>query len=141
MNMRVLVSVVVLFIASMVLGIVVHGMLLGADYQKLVPNLFRTEQDSHSHFVWMLVAHVLIAVGFTWIYRAGRNQRPWLGQGVRFGIAVAVLTTIPTYLIYYAVQPMPSDVVVKQVVFDTLAMIVMGVIAAAVNRDPIRAAM
>ena len=139
MNMRFLVSVVVLFIASMVLGIVVHGMLLGADYQKLVPNLFRTEQDAHSHFIWMLVAHVSIAVGFTWIYRAGRNQRPWLGQGLRFGVAVAVLTTIPTYLIYYAVQPMPSDVVVKQVVFDTIAMIVMGVIAAAVNRDPIQA--
>ena len=137
MNMRFLVSVVALFVTSMVLGIVVHGLLLGPDYQKLVPNLFRTEQDSQAHFAWMLIAHVFIAVGFTWIYRAGRNQRPWLGQGVRFGIAVAVLTTIPGYLIYYAVQPMPFDVVVKQVAFDSIAMVVMGIVAAAVNRDPV----
>jgi hypothetical protein len=87
----------------------------------------------------MLLAHAFKAVGFTWVYRAGRDGRPWLGQGVRFGLAVAVLATIPTYLIYYAVQPMPFDLVVKQVVFDTIAMVVMGIVAAAVNRDTVPA--
>lgn len=139
MNMRFLVSVVVLFIVSMALGFVVHGLVLGSEYQKLTPNLFRTEQDGQAHFAWMLVAHVILAIGFTWIYRAGRDARPWLGQGVRFGIAVALLAPIPTYLIYYAVQPMPFDLVVKQVVLDTIAMVVMGIVAAAVNRDPVRA--
>jgi hypothetical protein len=139
MNKRFLLSVVALFVVSMVLGFVVHGLLLGAEYQKLTPNLFRAEQDSQAHFGAMLLAHVFIAVGFTWVYRAGRNDRPWLGQGVRFGIAVAVLATIPGYLIYYAVQPMPLELVVKQVVFDTIAMILMGITAAAVNRDPVRA--
>ena len=137
MNTRFLISVVALFIASMVLGIVVHGVLLGAEYQKLTPNLFRTEQDGHAHFAWMLIAHVLIAIGFTWVYRAGRDARPWLGQGVRFGLAIAVLATIPGYLIYYAVQPMPVDLTVKQVVFDTISMVVMGIVAAFVNRDPL----
>jgi len=137
MNMRFLVSVVVLFVVSMVLGFVVHGLALGAEYQKLTPNLFRTEQDGQAHFGWMLIAHVFMAVGFTWIYRAGRDNRPWLGQGVRFGLAVAVLAPIPGYLIYYAVQPMPFDLVVKQIVFDTISMVLMGIVAAAVNRDPV----
>jgi hypothetical protein len=76
----------------------------------------------------------------TWAYRAGRNERPWVGQGLRFGLMLAVLITIPTYLIYFAVQPMPSDLVAKQIVFDTLAMIVIGLAAAALNRDsPARA--
>ena len=139
MNTRFLVSVVALFVVSMALGFVVHGLLLGADYQKLTPNLFRTEQDGQAHFTWMLLAHAFMAVGFTWVYRAGRDARPWLGQGVRFGLAVALLATIPTYLIYYAVQPMPFDLVMKQVVFDTIAMVVLGVVAAAVNRDPLPA--
>lgn len=135
MNKRFLLSVVILFIVSMVLGFVVHGLLLSSDYQKLVPGLFRAPEDGQAHFGWMLLAHVFIAVGFTWIYRAGRDARPWLGQGVRFGIAMAILTTIPTYLIYYAVQPMPFDVVVKQIVFDTIAMLVMGIVVAGVNSD------
>jgi hypothetical protein len=50
---------------------------------------------------------------------------------------VAVLTTIPTYLIYYAVTPMPSDVVAKQIVFDTIAVVIMGIVAAAINRDTV----
>jgi hypothetical protein len=139
MNMRFLVSVVVLFVVSMVLDFVVHGVLLNGDYAKL-PNLFRTEQDAQAHFGWMLVAHALIAIGFTWMYRAGRGDRPWLGQGVRFGLAVAVLTTIPTCFIYYAVQPMPFDTVVKQAVFSTIAVVLMGIVAAAMNRDPVAAA-
>ena len=134
MNKRFVLSVVALFFASMFTGMVVHGLLLGADYARLT-SLFSPEAQQTERFTWMIVAHVLIAVGFTWIYRAGRDARPWLGQGVRFGLAVAVMSVIPGYLIYYAVQPMPADLVVKQVVFDTIAMMVLGVVAAAVNRD------
>jgi hypothetical protein len=135
MNKTFVISVVVLFLVSMALGFVVHGVLLGPDYAKL-QNIFRTPQDSEGHFGAMIAAHVFIAIGFTWIYRQGRDSgKSVLGQGVRFGLAIAVLTTIPTYLIYYAVQPMPSDVVAKQIVFDTIAMVIMGIVAAAVNRD------
>lgn len=138
MNKRFLISVVALLVTSMVLGLVVHGMLLGADYAKLVPSgIFRSREDSQQYFVWMLLAHVLIAIGFTWVYRAGRDSRPWLGQGVRFGLAIAVLATIPGYLIYFAVQPLPMSLVVKQIVFDTVAMVILGIVAAAVNRDPL----
>ena len=57
-------------------------------------------------------------------------------SGVRFGIAIAVLMTIPIYLIYYAVQPMPGAVVAKQIVFDVIAMVIMGVAVAWINRLP-----
>jgi hypothetical protein len=140
MNKKFVLSVIALFVASMLLGFVVHAFLLGGDYAKLVPGgLFRTPEDSQKYFPWMLLAHVFMAVGFTWIYRAGRDARPWLGQGVRFGIAVAVLCTIPTYLIYFAVQPLPTDLVVKQIAFDTVSMVILGILAAALNRDPVPA--
>jgi len=140
MNRKFVVSVVALFVASMVMGFVVHGLLLADEYAKLVPaGVFRSPQDSQQHFPWMLLAHVIMAVGFTWVYRAGRDNRPWLGQGVRFGLAIALLATIPTYLIYFAVQPLPMALVAKQIVFDTVAMVVLGIVAAAVNRDPVPA--
>jgi drug/metabolite transporter (DMT)-like permease len=137
MNKRFLVSVAVMFVASMLMGFVVHGFLLHNDYTRLTPNLFRAPEEAERHFAWMLLAHVFLAIGWTWIYRQGReNAKPWLMQGVRFGLAVAVLTAIPTYLIYYAVQPMPSDLVAQQIVFDTLSCLILGVVVAAVNRDP-----
>ena len=136
MNKTFVISVVALFVVSMLLGMVVHGMLLGSDYQKLTEvGLFRTESDSQAHFVYMLSAHLVMAIGITWVYRQGRDARPWLGQGVRFGIALAFVATIPTYLIYFAVQPMPSDLVAKQIAFDLVSMVILGVVAAALNRD------
>lgn len=138
MNARFWISVAVLFVASMLLGMVVHGMVLGQDYAKL-PNLFRGTADQQAHFPYMIAAHIVMAIGFTWIYRQGRDDRPWLGQGLRFGLAVAMLVTIPVYLIYFAVQPMPSDLVAKQIALDVIAMVILGIVAAAVNRDQVRA--
>lgn len=136
MNKNFVISVVVLFVLSMALGFVVHGLLLGPEYAKLT-SLFRGPQDAEKHFAFMLLAHLSIAIGWTWIYRAGRESKPWMMQGVRFGLAVAVICTIPTYLIYYAVQPMPSDLVALQVVYDTICSLIMGMAVAFLNRDPV----
>lgn len=112
---------------------VVHGVLLGADYAKL-PNLFRPESDAQKYFPLMILAHVILAGAFVWIYRQGREDKPAVAQGLRFGLAVALLTVVPTYTIYYVVQPMPGAMVVKQIVFDGILLLVLGVVAAALSK-------
>jgi cytochrome bd-type quinol oxidase subunit 2 len=133
MTKKVWISVAAMFVMSMALGFLVHGTLLAPEYAKLT-NLFRQGTDAESHLSMMLLAHVFIAVGFTWIYLRGREDKPFVGQGLRYGAAVAVLSTIPTYLIYLAVQPMPEALVVKQILFDTVAMLAMGVVLAWINK-------
>jgi hypothetical protein len=39
-------------------------------------------------------------------------------------------------MIYYVVQPMPGAIVVKQIVFDTILTVVLGIIAASIIRAP-----
>jgi len=134
MSARFWISVVVMFVMAMMAGFVIHGVVLGPEYAKL-SGLFRPEADQARYFPVMLVAHLFLAIGFTWIYIRGREPRkPFLGQGIRYGIAVAVLTTIPTYLIYLAVQPMPEALVVRQILFDTVGLLAMGVVVAWINR-------
>lgn len=128
-----LLSVVVIFVLSMIMGFVVHGFLLEPDYAQL-PNLMRTKEDAANYFAYMLIAHVFMAVGFVWIYNRGKENKPFLAQGLRYGAAVAVLTVIPMYLIYYAVSPYPEMVVVKQIVFDTCGRLVLGVVVAWMNK-------
>ncbi|HEX9302085.1 MAG TPA: hypothetical protein VF959_07025 [Casimicrobiaceae bacterium] len=132
--MKFAISTAVLAVMSLLLGFVVHAVLLAPDYHALA-GLFRTPEDGQAHFGYMLLAHLLIGLGFTWIYLKGREAKPFLAQGVRFGLAVAVLATIPTYLIYYAVQPMPGILVVKQIVLDTIAMVLMGIVCAWINQE------
>jgi hypothetical protein len=137
MNKAFVWSVVAVFVTAMLLGFVVHGVLLHKDYERLAGTLFRIEADARAHFAYLLLAHVIMAIGVTWVYRMGRENKPWLAQGIRFGIAIALLSTIPLYLIYFAVQPLPSDLVAQQIVFDTIAMVILGIVTAAVNRDPV----
>ena len=126
-----LIGWLLLFVAWMVGSFVVHGALLGADYTALQGKLFRTEQDSQQYFPLMLLAHVLLAGAFVWIYARGREAgKPWMGQGMRFGLAIALLTVVPTYIIYFVVQPTPASLAVKQAVFDGVLMLLLGITVA-----------
>ena len=131
--MTFVISVVALSILSLLVGFAVHGYYLGPEYAKLT-SLFRQPADAHNYFPYMILAHLLIGIGLTWIYRQGREAKPWLAQGVRFGLAVSVLVVIPMYLIYFAVQPMPSGLVVKQIVFATIGMVITGIVCAFINQ-------
>ncbi len=134
MNARFIVSVVVLFVLSMGLGFLIHATLLSDHYAQL-PNLYRSMEDSEQYFGYMIAGHVLIAIGLTWIYRMGHEAgKSWLAQGARFGVAVALLTTIPMYLIYYAVQNAPQELMIGQIMYDTPAMIVLGIVTAFINK-------
>lgn len=135
MNRRFVIAWIVLFVVWFAGSFVVHGMLIGGDYKALQGTLFRTEADSQQYFPWMILAHVLLSGAFAWIYAKGVESRDWFAQGVRYGIAIALLTIVPTYLIYYAVQPTPLAMVVKQIAFDGILMIVLGVVVAFIYRD------
>ena len=133
MNKRFFIAWAAIFIASMVGDFVVHGTLLYADYAKL-PNLFRPEAESQQYFSWMILAHVIMAGAFVWVYSRGVEAKPWLSQGVRFGLAIALLTAVPTYMIYYVVQPMPGMHVIKQIVFASVLLLILGALVAFLYR-------
>lgn len=138
MNKRFIISVVVIFVLSTLGGMLVHGTILAAEYTKLAnAGIYRTPEQAHPLMGFMMLANLSYAIGITWIYRMGRDNGPWMGQGFRFGLAVATLTTIPMFLIYYVVTPMPSDVVAQQIVFDIIVTVVVGLAAAFINRDPV----
>ena len=133
MNKKYFIATAVLFVVWMLGSFVVHGVLLHDDYAKL-PNLFRTESDSQQYFPLMLLAHLMLASALAWIYARGAESKPWLGQGLRFGLAVAFLTIVPMYTIYFVVQPMPGMHVLKQILFDGILMLVLGAVVAFMYR-------
>jgi hypothetical protein len=134
MNKKFIISTLILFVVWMIGGIVVHGVLLGPDYAAL-SSMFRPEKEQMQYLPYMWLAHLLLAGAFVWIYARGMEAKPWLNQGLRFGFAVALLTIVPTYLIYYAVQPMPGMLVAKQIIFDGIWTLILGAVVAFLYRD------
>jgi hypothetical protein len=134
MNTKFFTAWVVLFVSWFLGSFIVHGLLLGPDYKQL-GNLFRAESDAHQYFPLMILAHVILSGAFVWIYARGVEAKPWMAQGVRFGIAVALLTVVPTYLIYFVVQPMPVSLVIRQILFDGALLVILGTIVAWLHRN------
>ena len=129
MNKKFLIAWLVMFIAYMAAGFIVHGVLLHEDYLGL-PNLFRSEEEAQPYLYLIIIAHVVMAGAFTCIYSRGVENKPWLGQGLRFGLMIALLCVVPIYMIYYVVQPMPGMLAVKQTIFDTISTLALGALVA-----------
>lgn len=133
MNRKFFIAWIAVFVAWMLGDFAIHGALLHGEYAAL-PNLYRTEADSQQYFPLMLLAHVMMAGAFVWIYGRGQEAKPWLGQGLRFGAAVALLNVVPHYVIYYVVQPLPNSLVVKQIGLGAVLMLLLGVVVAFVRK-------
>jgi hypothetical protein len=137
MDTRFWISGVVMSVLAFALGFVVHGLLLAGDYTPLAGSVYRTPEEAQRYLPYLVIANILFGFALTWIYRQGKTAgASTLGQGLRFGLAVAVLMTIPTYLIYYAVQPTPGALAAKQILFDTIAVVLTGIAVAYLNHAP-----
>jgi hypothetical protein len=119
-------------VAALLLDILVHGVLLQGDYEALVARgLMRTQADAQGYMPWMIGAHLLVGFGMTWLYAQGTTGgRPDLARGLRFGAGFAAAATIPGYLVYYAVQPLPAALVARQVLYATVATLLLGLLLA-----------
>ncbi|MDQ3473706.1 MAG: hypothetical protein M3447_08215 [Acidobacteriota bacterium] len=80
------------------------------------------------------MAYLSFAIGSVIVYAKGVEAKPWLGQGIRFGILMWLVLGVPSFFIAYAVQPVPTMLMVKQVLFEGIDKIVLGVITAALYR-------
>ena len=135
MNKKFVVSWVVAFVVWMIGSFAVYGAWLAEPFAALT-NMMRPEEEQAKLFWLMLLAHVVLAGAFVWIYQRGIEDKPWIQQGVRFGIAVALLTAIPTNAIYYVVQQMPGMLSVQQTIGDVIVLIIVGVATAFMSREP-----
>lgn len=132
MSKKCIISALVMFVMTWALGFLVHEVLLGADYAAVGGMRPRAEAQSLVHFI--ILAHALFAIAFAWIYVQGKEDKPWLAQGIRYGIAIAVLAVAPMYLIYHVVTPVPLALALKQIAFDSVRVVLMGVVLAWINR-------
>jgi drug/metabolite transporter (DMT)-like permease len=129
MDRRFILAALAAFAASFALSFIFHGLLLAREYEALTA-VYRGPQFRPGLFALIILAQLVMAFAMVAIYRYGHEQRPYLGQGIRFGLMAAGLSVIPCYLIGYAVTNIPASLAVKQVVLETIIVLAMAVIVA-----------
>ena len=134
MNKKFLISWVAVFVVWMVGSFLVHGLWLSPTYESMT-NMMRPMEEQEAMMHFMLIAHIMMAGAFVWIYERGNEDKPWMQQGLRFGIAIAVLAPIPTFMIYYTVQQTPGMLAVQQSIGDSVVVIAVALVAAFLSRS------
>ena len=131
---RVLAAVGAAFAVSQVLAIVSHGFVLAADYEAYEGTLLR------SGVAWQMlflpVAHLSFLAGLVWVATRLRLHGTPIARGFALGLAGWVMEKVPLWLIWYAQQPWPGSLVVKQLALELLSSVAVGLTIAAVLRSP-----
>ncbi|MDQ2922221.1 MAG: hypothetical protein M3R52_11510 [Acidobacteriota bacterium] len=132
MNMKKFVlTVIVVFVVANLAGFLIHAYLLEPDYMAVASHY---RQHGQEKLLFINLGYLAFAIGSVWVYAKGVENKPWLGQGIRFGIAMWLVLAIPSFFIAYAVQPVPMSLMVKQVFFEGLDKILLGIVTAALYR-------
>ena len=134
---RMLITAVAVFITGFLFAFLVHGVLLKNDYAALGPGLLRP--DAEMKMGIMSLGYAIWALGFAWLYSKGVEAKDWVGQGLRFGLALACVWIVPAYLGNYATMPFPLPLILKGLAGDTVNALACGLVAAAINKGPARA--
>ncbi len=129
MDKRFVVCGLVVSLASLLLGLLVHGMLLRADYAALAASGFVRGGNAQDFLPYVFGAHALSGFGLTWLYRqiSPRGERS-LTRGLRFGAGMVLAAVLPGVLALYALQPWPAALVHRQMLYGSAAMLVLGLL-------------
>lgn len=131
---KLVLATIVAYIVLMATNYFVHSVWLMADYNA-IPGSHRPPEEMIHRFWAMLLGQLFFAAMFAYIYTRGRENRPWVQQGIRYGIVMTFMTVVPYSLSDYVVYNVPHRLAVKWMVAGGLQLIILGLIVAAVCKD------
>ena len=132
---RLVLSTLTAFVVSEVLAVVVHGFILAADYGPYDGTLLRSGADAWQ-FIFLPVAHLSFICGLMWVYTHTRIEGSAARQGVFLGLLAWIIGQVPLWLIWYAEQPWPGSLVIKQLGLELVSSILIGLTITMTARQP-----
>jgi len=125
-------AVVAVFLVAQICAIVIHGFILAADYAPFYGTLLRP-MDPNQGATWPILllpaSHLAMSIAFVILFARFLRPGPSIPQGVRFAVLAWLFGPVPLYLLWFAEQPWPSSLLVKQLPLELIAFLILGVVA------------
>lgn len=138
-KLRMLTAVGAAFIVSQILAVLIHGFVLAADYAPYEGTLLRSEVASQ--MLLLPVAHLSFIATLVWVATRVRLDGTPVARGMALGLVGWAMGQVPLWLLWYAEQPWPGMLVIKQLGLELASSIVVGLTIAAILRSPAKAAL
>jgi hypothetical protein len=125
----------VAFVVQQIFEIAIHGFILASDYAPFYGTLLRPMTGSPGWQGLLLpVAHLSFVIALVWVYDRIMDDGPRVPQGLRIGLAGFALGGAPLWLLWYAEQPWPGSLVLKQLPLELVASLIVGLTIAFVAK-------
>jgi hypothetical protein len=110
---------------------VVHGFLLASDYGPFYGKLLRSEAGAP--MLLLPVAHLSFIAARVWVFSRLDLHGGALAQGVKLGVIGWLIGQAPFWLLWYAEQPWPGTLVLKQLSLELASSLILGATIVAVS--------
>lgn len=131
---KLLLAIIAAYVLLMGTNYLVHSIILMPDYDA-IPLSHRTNSGIAERMWAMAIGQFFLAAAFAFIYTRGQERKPWLLQGIRYGIVITFLTVVPYSLSEYMVYLVPYMLAIKWMVAGGIQMILMGIVVAAICKE------
>jgi hypothetical protein len=130
MNKKLWITFIVVFIVYFILDWLVNGVLLHSTYMaEDVARIMRSEAEVNSNMWMIVISDLVYTFFFTFIFSKGFENKGWM-EGLRYGLYIGLMVSLPMAYITYAVQPIPYSLALQWFIYGTLQNIIIGIVAA-----------
>jgi len=131
---RAIAAAIAAFLVAQVAAVVIHGVILSADYQPFEGTLLRTSGAGTLpwQMLFLPVVHLALIVPLVWLYGRLPLGGTALVRGVKLGVLGWTIGQLPVWLLWYAQQPWPGHLVLKQLGLELVASLAIGLTIALV---------
>jgi hypothetical protein len=128
---KILVAAAVVFVVKIVLDFIVHGLLMGAQYEA-TKDIWRPDMMD---LMWIsYVINLVVALCLSWIYSKGYENKGVV-EGVRFGVVVGLMMSIGMGYGTYMTFNIPYSMAIQWFLYGIISYIVIGVALALVFKQ------
>ena len=126
---KLILAMVAGYVVQMAGLLLIHSVWLKEDYIDTA-GTWRTLEAAQARVWAMLLGTAIYIVGAVLIYERGREAKPWIAQGVRFGILLSLVSVIYGSLSGWVMIPVPHELVVKWMAGETVLVVALGLVIA-----------
>jgi len=120
------------FVVSQILAIAVHGFILRSDYLPYYGTLLRPMEGGGWQMMLLPLAHLSFVIALVWVYARLAIDGSWVKQGLIIGALGFFIGQGPLWLLWYAEQPWPGSLVIKQLTLELVSALLIGIVVAGV---------
>ena len=118
---------IAVFIFIFIFDLLFHGVYLKSMYEQTA-SLWRPEEAMKTYILWLTLGQIIISIGFVALFTKA-FKRGGIAEGVVYGLLLAIIF-IGNLLIWYAVSPYPTNLLINWIIGTLIELILAGIIVA-----------